>query len=102
MPLRHLVDRRGRDPDQRQAARPRAAWILGDGGAKLVFISDDTAAALAEAKSDLPAAMKTLSVDSDAYRKMGEGGGTPSPLPREANDLAWLFYTPAPPAAPRA
>jgi len=53
-----------------------AAWILGDGGAKLVFISDDTAAALAEAKSDLPAAMKTLSVDSDAYRKMGEGGGT--------------------------
>src|SRR5437868_4924601 len=69
------------------------AWILGNGGAKLVFISDDTAAALAEAKSDLPAAMKTLSVDSDAYRKMGEGGGTPSPLPREAADLAWLFYT---------
>src|SRR3954454_527870 len=70
-----------------------AAWILGDSGATLAFISDDTAAALAEASSDLPAAMKTLSVDSDAYRKMGEGDGAPSPLPRDANDLAWLFYT---------
>src|SRR5258708_38927867 len=44
-----------------------AAWILGDGGAKLVFISDDTAAALPEAKSDLPAALKTLSDDTEAY-----------------------------------
>src|SRR5450432_2973786 len=37
-----------------------AAWILGDAGARLTFISDDTAAALDEAKSDLPAGMKTL------------------------------------------
>jgi long-chain acyl-CoA synthetase len=37
--------------------------------------------------------MKTLSVDSAAYRAMREGEGTPAPLPRETGDLAWLFYT---------
>src|SRR5246127_5238356 len=52
-----------------------AAWICADAGAKLTFISDDTREALAEARDDLPAAMKTLSVDSDAYRAMREGGG---------------------------
>jgi long-chain acyl-CoA synthetase len=70
-----------------------AAWICGDAGAKLTFVSDDTIAALAEARSDLPAAMKTLSVDSDSYLNMRDGEGTPAPLPRETNDLAWLFYT---------
>src|SRR5471030_2847394 len=45
-----------------------AAWILGDAGASLTFISDDTAEALAEAASDLPASMPTLSMDSGAYR----------------------------------
>src|SRR5512140_1695807 len=39
-----------------------AAWILGDGGARLVFVSDDTTEALAEARDDLPAGLKTLSV----------------------------------------
>ncbi|MFZ2159703.1 MAG: class I adenylate-forming enzyme family protein, partial [Bradyrhizobium sp.] len=70
-----------------------AAWICSDGGAKLTFVSDDTIEALAEAKSDLPAAMQALSMDSDAYRKIRDGEGTPAPLPREVNDLAWLFYT---------
>ncbi len=70
-----------------------AAWICSDAGAKLTFVSDDTVEALMQAKSDLPAAMKTLSVDSDAYRAMREGEGAPAPLPREVDDLAWLFYT---------
>src|SRR5471030_3096046 len=70
-----------------------AAWILGDAGARLTFISDDTAAALDEAKSDLPAGMKTLSMDSDAYRTMRDSEGAPNPLPRQTEDLAWLFYT---------
>ena len=70
-----------------------AAWICSDAGAKLTFVSDDTAEALMEAKDDLPPAMKTLSVDSDAYRAMREGEGEPAPLPREVDDLAWLFYT---------
>jgi long-chain acyl-CoA synthetase len=70
-----------------------AAWICSDAGAKLTFVSDDTGEALTEAKSDLPAAMKTLSVDSNAYRTMRDGEGSPAPLGREVDDLAWLFYT---------
>src|SRR3982075_4232656 len=70
-----------------------AAWICSDAGAKLTFVSDDTTEALAEAKSELPAAMKTLSMDSEDYLTMTGGEGTPTPFPREVNDLAWLFYT---------
>ncbi len=32
-------------------------------------------------------------MDSEAYRAMREGEGPPAPLPRDENDLAWLFYT---------
>jgi long-chain acyl-CoA synthetase len=70
-----------------------AAWICSDAGAKLTFVSDDTLDALMEAKDGLPDAMRLLSVDSAAYRAMREGEGTPAPLTREADDLAWLFYT---------
>ena len=70
-----------------------AAWICSDAGAKLTFVSDDTIDALAEVKSELPPAMKMLSMDSDAYRLMRDGEGAPAPLPREVDDLAWLFYT---------
>src|SRR6266481_4378023 len=70
-----------------------AAWILGDAGARLTFVSDDTVEALAEARSDWPASMKTLPVDSDAYLEMCAGEGLARPLPREVDDLAWLFYT---------
>src|ERR1700735_5309873 len=77
-----------------------AAWICSDAGARLTFMSDDTIEALAEARDDLPGTMKTLSVDSDVYRAMREGEGTPMPLPREENDLAWLFYTSAPTGRP--
>ena len=41
----------------------------------------------------LPAAMKTLSMDSETYRRMREGEGVPPPLSREVDDLAWRFYT---------
>src|ERR1700682_6162798 len=47
-----------------------AAWICSDAGAKLTFVSDDTVAALTAAQADLPAAMKTLSMDSDQYLAM--------------------------------
>lgn len=70
-----------------------AAWICNDAGAKLAFVSDDTIEALIEAKSDLPAAMKTLSLDSEIYRAMRDGEETPAPRAREVDDLAWLFYT---------
>src|SRR6185295_6550481 len=57
-----------------------AAWICSDAGAKLTFVSDDTIGALAEVKSELPPAMKMLSMDSDAYRLMRDGEGAPAPL----------------------
>src|ERR1700710_2450187 len=63
-----------------------AAWICGDAGAKLTFVSDDTIEALAEAASELPALMKSLSMDSTAYRTMREGEGSLSPLTRETDD----------------
>src|ERR1700730_13015256 len=44
-----------------------AAWICSDGEGKVPFVSDDTIEVLAEAASDLPASMKTLSMDSGAY-----------------------------------
>src|SRR5882724_89589 len=62
-----------------------AAWICSDAGAKLTLVSDDTVEALAAIQSELPAAMKMLSMDSDAYRKMREGEGAPAPLPRETD-----------------
>src|SRR3954470_14828883 len=49
-----------------------AAWICSDAGAKLTFISNDTIEALAEAASDLPASMQTLSMDSNVYLTMRE------------------------------
>jgi long-chain acyl-CoA synthetase len=70
-----------------------AAWICSDAGAKLVFVSDDTMAVLLEAKSELPPAMITRSMDGSSFQKMRDGEGAPMPLPREVNDLAWLFYT---------
>src|SRR5947209_9719365 len=70
-----------------------AAWICSDAGAKLTLVSEDTSEALAEAGSELPATMPTLSMDSTTYRAMRDGEGNPAPLARETDDLAWLFYT---------
>jgi long-chain acyl-CoA synthetase len=70
-----------------------AAWICSDAGAKLALVSDDTIEALMEAKGDLPEGMKTLSVESQAYRALREGEGARVPIEREVDDLAWLFYT---------
>jgi long-chain acyl-CoA synthetase len=70
-----------------------AAWICSDAGAKLIFVSDDTIAALAEMLSDLPPSTKLISLDSQDYRAIREGVGAPTPLARDADELAWLFYT---------
>src|SRR3954453_3558089 len=60
-----------------------AAWICSDAGAKLTFVSDDTIEALAEAASDLPTSMQSLSMDSTGYLKLRDGQGNPSPRARE-------------------
>ncbi len=67
-----------------------AAWICQNSGAKLVFLSKDSASAWADGEA---ASLPTLSVDSDDYRRGREGEGAPAPLPRATDDLAWLFYT---------
>src|SRR3954447_1438968 len=66
-----------------------AAWICTDAGAKLAFVSNDTLEALAEAASDLPASMRTLSMDGAACRTLRQGKGDPAPVAREIDDLAW-------------
>lgn len=67
-----------------------AAWICENSGAKLLFISDDTADHWAEA--DAPS-LATFSVDGDDYRRARDGEGAAAPLARDTDDLAWLFYT---------
>lgn len=67
-----------------------AAWICENSGAKLLFISDDTADHWAEA--DAPS-LATFSVGSDDYRRARDGEGAAAPLARDTDDLAWLFYT---------
>jgi long-chain acyl-CoA synthetase len=70
-----------------------ATWICQNAGARLVLVSDDTVPALTQAAGDLPDHLPTLSVDSENYNRLRGGGGAAAPLPRETDDLAWLFYT---------
>ncbi|HVV42483.1 MAG TPA: AMP-binding protein [Nitrobacter sp.] len=70
-----------------------AAWICSNAEAKLAFVDDDSREALLVAKADLPPAMPMISMESDDYRNARDGAGEPTPLPRETDDLAWLFYT---------
>lgn len=70
-----------------------AAWICGNAEARLAFVTDDTIEVLAEAKADLPASMRVLSLDSADYHRMRDGEGTSAPHVCEDDDLAWLFYT---------
>jgi long-chain acyl-CoA synthetase len=70
-----------------------AIWICENAGARLVLVSDDTIAALTQAAGDLPDPLPLLSVDSENYGRLRSGDGLATPLPRETDDLAWLFYT---------
>ncbi len=71
-----------------------AAWICANGGAKLAFVSTDTAAALNEASAELQAPLPLLAIDDDAFSRIAASGeGVARPAPREDDDLAWLFYT---------
>lgn len=70
-----------------------AAWICANAGAKLAIVGDDTQSHLEDARADLPTAMRMLSVDGDHYQRLRKSKGNPAPLPRDDDDLAWLFYT---------
>jgi long-chain acyl-CoA synthetase len=70
-----------------------AAWICGDAGARLVLVSDGTTAGVKEAGGAWPPSLQTLSVDSAKFWALRGGAQQAALVPREADDLAWLFYT---------
>ncbi|MGB3271974.1 MAG: AMP-binding protein [Xanthobacteraceae bacterium] len=71
-----------------------AAWICANGGAKLAFVSADTAAPLNDASAELQSPLPLLAIDDDAFGRIAASGeGAARPAPREDDDLAWLFYT---------
>jgi long-chain acyl-CoA synthetase len=71
-----------------------AAWICNNGGAKLAFVSTDTAAPLREANDELQAPLPLIAIDDDAFGHIvASGEGLVRPAPRADDDLAWLFYT---------
>lgn len=71
-----------------------AAWICDNAGATFAFVDDDSRAALSAVMEDMLAGMQMLSVDSAEYRTLQhDDGGSREPLPRNDDDLAWLFYT---------
>lgn len=69
-----------------------AAWIIGDAGARLCFVSDDVKAELAQAvtdaPTDLPCHLQALSDLPDAPID-----NAAPPHPTLADDVIWLFYT---------
>lgn len=67
-----------------------AAWIIGDAGADLVFVSADLGAGL---QPLLPATCRAVDLESAAFDAMRQGGKLAAPCERGRDDLAWLFYT---------
>ncbi len=74
-----------------------AVWILSDADTSLVLVADESVEGLQVAAAELPVAINILSVDSPAFKDYRLSSDNPvtlsPPVPREAEDLAWLFYT---------
>lgn len=66
-----------------------AAWIVADSGAVMVFTGDQTGFD----PSDAPEQVPGLSLRGAEFDRFREGPGQDQPTPREADDVAWLFYT---------
>ncbi|WP_223476542.1 AMP-binding protein [Oricola indica] len=64
-----------------------AAWIIENAGAKIVFVTPDPGAALAEATDAEP-----IDISTDRFLAITDGPGRVAE-PRTPDDLAWLFYT---------
>ncbi|TNE86050.1 MAG: long-chain fatty acid--CoA ligase, partial [Rhodobacteraceae bacterium] len=64
---------------------PREAeWIIEASGAKLTFVTADPGAELHS---------ETLDIESHAYRALMEHAPMAAPVPIEADQTVWLFYT---------
>lgn len=69
-----------------------ASFIVSHSEAALLFVGADTKAG-GVGVSPLPALRDTVAIDSAPYRSMVSTPLLPEPVPRDPNDLAWLFYT---------
>lgn len=66
-----------------------AAYIVGNSGATLTFVSDDVGTALPALSPN----GRFVSVDTAAYREMLKAEPLVAPAPMSAQDMVWLFYT---------
>ncbi|MEM9756093.1 MAG: AMP-binding protein [Pseudomonadota bacterium] len=67
-----------------------AAWILGNSGARHVFVDAKTGPDLAPHLTD---GLAVTDIAGPAFARMRAGSQMARPAPRAADDLAWLFYT---------
>ncbi len=71
-----------------------AIWILDNAQVALAFVSTASEAALrAGAGDELPPNLSLCSVDEPGFDAMRRCAPMPRPLPRDDDDLIWLFYT---------
>src|SRR3954465_10700236 len=68
------------------------AFILGNSGAKLCFVTEDLAATIADAARDAPALKEVVDITTRPYTFMAVGDPVPM-ADAEPTDAAWLFYT---------
>jgi len=70
-----------------------AEFILSHSGATICFVSAEWKTALASIA--LPPNCRVIELGGDDWHQLAAGNVAPlaSPVPREADDLAWLFYT---------
>ncbi|SFK32113.1 long-chain acyl-CoA synthetase [Pseudovibrio ascidiaceicola] len=68
-----------------------AAWIIENAEATAVFISDDVGEDLI--KEIDQSKIKVISVDQDSYKQMLSAEPLGQPVPIDAQDMVWLFYT---------
>ncbi|WP_109314220.1 class I adenylate-forming enzyme family protein [Pseudovibrio ascidiaceicola] len=68
-----------------------AAWIIENAEATTVFISDDVGEDLI--KEIDQSKTKVISVDQDSYKQMLSAEPLGQPVPIDAQDMVWLFYT---------
>jgi long-chain acyl-CoA synthetase len=68
------------------------AYILQHSGARLCFASGDLADTVAGVNAELPTPSRVIPVDSAEYARLA-AGKVAAMVPRQPDDLAWLFYT---------
>jgi len=70
-----------------------ASWILKDSEAKLCFVSKKTGQAIASLPDSEKPDANLVFIGSADYSGLCGGSALDSPVQRERDDIAWLFYT---------